>query len=564
MKQMQTCVRLAAGLLAGALALAAFQDQPPGAAAKSKDDPNKPKTTATLAGKVVNAQTGDPLKKATLLLVKSGGGTATPSTTETDDKGQFSFENIDPGRYFLTGERTGFTRQAYGARGNSLSGTALTFTAGQEVKDLTFKLLPNSVIAGKVLDEDGDPIPNCMVMALRPIYQRGKKQFLPLAQAMTNDLGEFRLASLKAGRYFVSVTQTSIGIGLAGASNKPPSDKAEPSYTNTYYPNSMDKEGAAPIDVGVGAEMRGMDIRMSKVPTFRVKGKLAAEPGKQVIVLLTPKGAGITALVTRVHSMALAQQDGSFEIKGVAPGSYVLSATTDGLSSLGPTQTVQVTDQHISGLILQSSGNGELSGTVAVEGDDKANLKQLEVSIESLEIFNPVPPKTTAGEDGKFTLKDVSPDRYLVHGRSTAGNEAYYVKAVKYNGVDVLEDGLDLSGSASGALQVTFSANGAQVAGTILGEDGNPESGVTVVLVPDSVKWGPARRSRKGPGSGSLSAGSSSSYTAARSGSGAPWGPDRPSPSGSRCGHDRRAHPDRRGQRQEPEARPGRVDVQRV
>ena len=474
-------------LFVGALALAAFQDQPP--ANKSKDDATKPKTTASLAGRVLNAQSNEPLKKATLLLVKTGGGSATPTTAETNEKGEFSFDNIDPGRYYLTGERTGFTRQAYGARGNSLSGTMLLFTAGQEVKDLTFKLLPNAVIAGKVLDEDGDPIANCAVMALRPMYQRGKKQFLPLAQSVTNDLGEYRLANLKAGRYFVSATQMNLGIGLAGASNKPPTDKAEPSYTTTYYPNSMEKDGAAPIDVGVGAETRGMDIRMAKIDTFRVKGKLAATPGKQVLVLLTPKGAGITGLVTRIHNMAIAQQDGTFEIKGVPPGSYTLSATSDGMSSLGPTQTVQVGDQHIAGLILQSSGNDELTGTVKVEGDDKADLKKMEVSIEPIEVFNPVPPKATAGEDGKFTLKDVAPDRYLVHGKSTGANEAYYLKAVRYNGVDVLEDGIDLNGGMVAALEVTLSANGAQVDGTIAGADGNPETGVTVVLIPDSRRF---------------------------------------------------------------------------
>jgi signal transduction histidine kinase len=122
---------------------------------------------------------------------------------------------------------------------------------------------------------------------------------------------------------------------------------------------------------------------------------------------------------------------------------------------------------------------------------------------------------------------------------------------------------------------IKFTPEGGRVEVRAVPVDGSVEVSVTdtgVGIAPQdqgrcsrsSVRWALVRRSRKAPGSGSPSAGSSSSCTAARSGSRAPSGPVRPSPSGSRCGHDRRAHLDRRGQRQKPEARPGRADVQRV
>ena len=218
-------LRLAAGLLTAALALATAQSSAPGQNPKPKDDPNKPKQLATLKGKVANAVTNDALKKTTLILTRSSGSGAT-TKAETGDKGEFSFEDIEPGRYYLFAERTGFTRQAYGARGNALIGTGLLFSAGQEIKDVLFKLQPNSVISGKVLDEDGEPIPQTMVMALRVMYQRGKKQFLPLATSITNDLGEYRLANLKGGKYSVSATPMNIGIGVAGTSSKPPDRKS--------------------------------------------------------------------------------------------------------------------------------------------------------------------------------------------------------------------------------------------------------------------------------------------------------------------------------------------------
>jgi hypothetical protein len=36
------------------------------------------------------------------------------------------------------------------------------------MKDLVFKLVPNAVISGRVLDEDGDPMGKAAVIVLRP------------------------------------------------------------------------------------------------------------------------------------------------------------------------------------------------------------------------------------------------------------------------------------------------------------------------------------------------------------------------------------------------------------
>lgn len=487
MNPIHNASHLAACLFTGALALAAFQTTTP-AQTKPKEDSNKPKQTATLKGKVTNAVTNDILRKTTLILIKTSGSSTTKA--ETDDKGEFSFENIEPGRYYLYAERTGFTRQAYGTRGNSLVGTGLLFSAGQEMKGLEFKLQPNSVISGKVLDEDGEPLPNTMVMALHVMYDRGKKQFLPLATSLTNDLGEYRLANLKGGKYAVSATPMNIGAGVAGTSNKAPSDRPEPSYTTTFYPNSRQKEGASPIEVGIGAETRGMDIRMVQIDTVRVKGKLNLGEGKQALVLLTPKGAGITGIISRYQTMGLAQQDGSFEIKGVAPGSYVLSAMAmDGVTNLGVAMPVEVADKHISGLVVAPIAGGELSGTLRVEGREPGSVKDLQVMVEPQEIFSALPPKGAVDDQGKFTVKGVPPDRYVVHVTGGASAELLYMKSLRYNSIEVGEDGIDLSGGVTGTIDIVMSEKGGQVDGTVAGEDGNPVPGALVVMIPESRRF---------------------------------------------------------------------------
>jgi protocatechuate 3,4-dioxygenase beta subunit len=471
--------RLAAGAFAGMLALSAFQ------AAPAPVKPEDPKL-ASIEGKVIHALSNDPLKKVTVVLMRTGGGAGTQLSAETDDKGAFSFQRLEPGRYQMLAERTGFARQAYGARRNALQGTSIQLSAGQEIRELIFKLSPNAVITGRVLDEDGDPVPNVAVMALRTIYQRGKKQFLPLGAVPTNDMGEYRLASLMAGKYLVSATFRNAGIGIAGTSSKPPDpDKPEPSYTTTYYPNSTDPLFASPVEVAVGGEMRGIDVRLTKVKAFRVKGKVAEglSQGKQLVVLLTPKGAGITGMVTRL--IGVAQPDGSFELKGVAPGSYYLTATTDGMSTLGAAREVVVTDQHIDGLRLEAATALEIQGTVALEGKPGVDLKKVQVTLESTEMLNINPPKGKPEDDGKFTMKGISPDRYRV---SASGPDGVYLKSARYGTQEVGDDGVDLS-SATGKLEIVMAQDGAQVEGGVCDSDGKPVPGATVVLVPSSRNW---------------------------------------------------------------------------
>ena len=55
------------------------------------------------------------------------------------------------------------------------------------------------VIAGKIVDEDGDPATNIRVQLLCEIPQRGERQLIPVQNARTKDLGEYRIAGLAQG-----------------------------------------------------------------------------------------------------------------------------------------------------------------------------------------------------------------------------------------------------------------------------------------------------------------------------------------------------------------------------
>ena len=160
---------------------------------------------------------------------------------------------------------------------------------------------------------------------------------------------------------------------------------------------------------------------------------------------------------------------------------------------------LQVGEQHIDGLVLQPVAALELAGAVVVANNAPAKLNNVQIGLEPVEYLGPttildtrrimttIAPPATAGEDGKFTLKTVLPNLYRVNVRNLP--EGACVQSVRYGGQELAEDGIDLTGGVSGALQVTLSMACAQVDGVVRDTDDKPVSEATVVLVPDSRRY---------------------------------------------------------------------------
>src|SRR4029079_16231663 len=150
-------------LLIGLLSSLLVGQQLPPQVAQDPDDPQQqptgPRAKCAVEGKVVNAVTGEPLRKAVLVLRKNENRNQSAFSVESDAEGRFALKDVSPARYSLWAERAGYVSMQYGARGAGRSGTTMSLDAGQRVKDVLFRLSRQSVIAGRVVDEDGEPVP---------------------------------------------------------------------------------------------------------------------------------------------------------------------------------------------------------------------------------------------------------------------------------------------------------------------------------------------------------------------------------------------------------------------
>src|SRR4029077_14437827 len=101
--------------------------------------------------------------------------------------------------------RTGYVRETLSTPSGQTK--LLEVVSEKNTGGIELKLTPQSVVAGHVFDEDGDPLQSVNVEVWRYSYPRGRRQLMQVQNGSTNDLGEFRISNLSPGRYYNSATR---------------------------------------------------------------------------------------------------------------------------------------------------------------------------------------------------------------------------------------------------------------------------------------------------------------------------------------------------------------------
>jgi uncharacterized GH25 family protein len=481
------------------------------AAVAAAQTPSESKPAA-VEGKVVNSLTGEPIRKAELTLTTSlmpdgidnvgfdmsalGMDDFKPPepppkpkepkktyAATSDASGRFRFEGVEAGDYYLKVKHAGFVEETYRPSGALAPEGRLHLTAGQEVHDVTFRLVPQGAMSGKVVNEDGDPVSDAMVSATRSSYAGGHRTLFPGDTAQTNDRGEFRLGKLAPGRYYL-VAEV-MAINPMAATPPPPKDGSpETGYVATYFPRYLDVQEAEAVDVKAGADLPGFVIHMQKSRVVRVKGNAVGADGKplkqaQVVLMSGARPASMR--------MASADPEGKFEIANVPPGVYTaMTVQLFGTSGGSPSMTMQtliVPSENLSDVKLGTVPEASLAGRISVADDGKVALKGIAVTLAGGEDGPLMPASGRVEDSGAFVLKKVATARYdlsLVNLPAGA-----YMKSVLWNGREKLGESLDFSAGVSGDLQVILGTDGATFDAKVTRDDKPVDA--TVVLLPEDA-----------------------------------------------------------------------------
>ena len=437
----------------------------------------------TLSGTVVNSVTGQPLSKTLLRLDPLAGRDNHSATTTSDAAGRFTMEELGPGRYRLVGFRNGYLGTSFGVGlSNTAGGIVLDLLPGESLKDVKLKLVPFAAIAGTVHDMDGEPLANVAVEILHKSYRRGAAGSLDMAgRASTDDLGQYRIHDLPAGKYYVGAAQSSADFLLTSSVDHSPA-KAGPPETNlrTFYPGVQDPGLAMPIEVAAGAQRSGIDITLGRSRTYRVTGRVINNSGANlgsIEVTIGSRHGGFSMLDPRLSTDARVGS-GDFELHGLPPGSYMLFAgSRDRKYETGV--PIEVMGSDITDVRLVIGPGADVKGQVTVEGRQKPGVDASVMVNNGRNLQH-----ADVGSDGAFTLRTLPFGHYAIF-MSDSIKGKFYVKSMQLGDVDVLSDGLQVSQAGPPPLEIVLGADGGSANGAVLDKDEHPVTGATVVLVPE-------------------------------------------------------------------------------
>lgn len=305
----------------------------PAAQTGYEPQPSTPAGTYRIAGTVVSKTDGHPLARARITLRDARSPQKFESLITSQD-GKFEFTGVPAGKYDLHGEKRGFISASYDQ--HEQFSTALVTDAGLETESVVLRLAPAAIIAGKVLDESGDPVRRATVTLYYDDHTSGVDQIRQANGAQTDDQGAFEMASLMPGTYFLSANAkpwyathtlsepTNSGSEQQAAAqilDRPGLDRSlDVAYPVTYYPDVTDADSATPIPIR-GGERLQVEIHLNPVPALHLLFRVPNNGNKGDIFprLEQPAFDGSTFLQADiVHTVS----PGLVEITGVPAGRY--------------------------------------------------------------------------------------------------------------------------------------------------------------------------------------------------------------------------------------------------
>jgi hypothetical protein len=461
-------------------------------AAQDRDagQPQK-QSVGTLMGRVVAADTGRPIALATVTTIRANDQKSVATAT-TDQTGRFRLPGLPAGAYVVSADKRGaFVSGRYGQSDPALPGQLVRVEPDSE-QAIEIALVRGAVIAGRIVDEAGDPLPLVDLMITRPAGAKaaiggpleirvigGNKVSGNIVDTdQSNDRGEYRIFGLPPGEYVLYALLRS----RSGDARSAP----------IYFPGVTDPSQAMRLSLVAGQELADISFTVRKIPTVKISGVVGSADGvPQAHVALTlhvdePEGGGMLA------QLATTREDGTFNFDAM-PGQYVLRARkmvppAPGVASptdLSGSQQIWVGDSDVSGVFLKLTQGAMLKGRFIFEGSGSpSRLDRFNVLVES-----GAPGAVAAahaGQDGSFVLRGIESGRR----RLTASTESgWFVKSMLLNGHDVADLPIEFRDESTvGDLAVTVTNTRAPLTVEL---EGLPQKVSTTVAVfrADPARW---------------------------------------------------------------------------
>ncbi len=437
----------------------------------------------SITGRIVS-ESGKPLVNIPVSL--SGSGIVSRSTT-TDSDGNFQFNELTDQMYFVFP----VTAQGYIPEPMLIGSRVPRHRPGDTIN---FTMLKGGVISGLVTDTNGNPMVAIPISVIRIRDAESNKGTVQASMPMlrprtTDDRGIYRIYGLQPGIYIVAANGNTQGMA-----NYSPYFGQTP----TYHPSAATRDTATEIEVSLGSETTGIDIRFRGELGRVISGKVTGSEA-----LATSSAASVTLINattnTQIGNDLVRQSAGQsvFSIQGVPEGEYLLTATrayfeTDEFFRSEP-RRISVKGSDVTGVVLPMSPMALVTGRIVLEKSPTVCDAKLATTLRDVSLTAWREAKTdlspnlysrffirggSTDEKGEFKIRDLSVGLHRL--RVTSRNESWFAKSINVSRfassrpsivADLVRSGLTLKpGERMTGVTVTMADGAASLSGKLTAE----------------------------------------------------------------------------------------------
>ncbi len=288
----------------------------------------------------------------------------------TDAAGNYRFERLVAGKYRVEVSAPGYvSKQKNENRWER--GSLINVVDNESIDKLDFNLIRGGIITGRLMEENGKPIPE-LTLQLKRLDEKGEKQPVNSLE-ISDDRGIYRCYGLEPGKYLVSAGQaeSDASLNMGGAK-----------FKQTWYPGVQDETKAQVVEVTIDNEAVNIDFRLPRMKKgFTVSGRVIEEAtGKPV------KGVGV-GLATlnekgQISGMSFGgsftNDNGEFKQSGLVPGKYMTNVfpVMGNSDSFAKSVKFELKDEDYSNLEIKMVDGVSIGGFAVLEGVDDPTIKQ--------------------------------------------------------------------------------------------------------------------------------------------------------------------------------------------
>ncbi|HLJ49941.1 MAG TPA: carboxypeptidase-like regulatory domain-containing protein [Bryobacteraceae bacterium] len=403
----------------------------------------------SVEGRVLSELNQRPIKNAPVFITVPTKGL----TTYTDAFGRFSFPDLPQGLFNV---QAGFGFQ--GEKANRL----VRVGKGEHVRGVTLSLMPNGFISGHITNQADVPLPNCTVFAEEFRDFIGLKRLEAAGSASTGAAGEYQVAGLPPGKYYV-LAECLSEIPLP----HPLMYRGSPeipvrTYAPRYYPGSVGFPGATRVVVAPEADSAGIDFRMSPYTGVDIKGHVNSS---DLVPELVSRNPGVPFSMFQVTPWVhFDKSTGNFYFKNVLPGDYEIRAS-DRQSNIYARAFVRVGSEPLDPIELTMVQPPAITGTFTVNDETKFSPESIQIRFLQQDGVPSGGASAKPNANGAFASRGLMPGRWQLW---VDGINAFF-HSVSLGDQEISPFSFEVRPETAGPLRIVMSTRWAAVSGTVSG-----------------------------------------------------------------------------------------------